>query len=237
MSEEPTIDEILSSDKLALGVARKIIRTQQKQIEELKTLIEKNAGKNPAPRLDESYSLSAEAKRKERQKRNAEKKKKKAKRKGNKNARMTTAEKVKLAVRTETAFPADRSPADCKLSHHRVAWRLENGRAVLVAYNIYRHRNEFGKPPGLVGRSEFGIEIMVSLAYQVYVVGVSIDKVCLLLNFFEQLKLRKSQADALLNQLVRAWESEFETLCALLLCTMRWRALTTRRSVSCGAMQ
>ena len=34
--------------------------------------------------------------------------------------------------------------------------------------------------------------------------------------FFEQLKLRKSQADALLNQLAQQWESEFETLCDLL---------------------
>jgi len=57
---------------------------------------------------------------------------------------------------------------------------------------------------------------MIALAYQVYVVGLSIDKACQLLNFFEQLRLRKSQADALLNQLARAWESEFETLCELL---------------------
>ncbi len=237
MSDDPTIDEILSSDKLTVGVARKIIRTQptrinsqptrinsqqtrinsqQTQIEGLKSLIEKTAGKHPTPRLDESYSLSADAKRKARQQANAEKKKKKAKSKSKKNARMTTADKVKLAVRTESVYPADRSHAECKFSHDRVAWRLENGRAVLVAYKIYRYGNEFGKPPGLVGRGEFGIEIMVSLAYQVYVIGVSIDKACLLLNFFEQLKLRKSQADALLNQLARAWESEFETLCTLL---------------------
>ena len=213
MSDDPTIDEILSSDKLTVGVARKIIRTQptrinsqQTQIEGLKSLIEKTAGKHPTPRLDESYSLSAEAKRKARQQANAEKKKKKAKSKSKskKNARMTTADKVKLAVRTESVYPADRSHAECKFSHDRVAWRLENGRAALVAYKIYRYGNEFGKPPGLVGRGEFGIEIMVSLAYQVYVIGVSIDKACLLLNFFEQLKLRKSQADALLNQLARA---------------------------------
>ncbi len=57
---------------------------------------------------------------------------------------------------------------------------------------------------------------MIALAYQVYIIGLSIDKACQLLNFFEQLKLRKSQADALLNQLARAWESEFETLCQLL---------------------
>ena len=225
-SDEPTIDEILSSDKLSIDVARKIISTQQaristqhsristqqEEIDELRSLIEQLRAKNPTARLDESYSLSAEENRMARQQENATQRKKKAKRKNkNKRARMTTADKVALAARTETAFPAD-----CTLSHTRVAWRLENGRAVLVAYRIFRYRNEYGKPAGLVGRSEYGVEIMLALAYQVYVVGLSIGKACQLLNFFEQLKLRKSQADALLNQLAREWESEFETLCSLL---------------------
>jgi len=36
------------------------------------------------------------------------------------------------------------------------------------------------------------------------------------MNFFQNLKLRKSQADALLNQLARQWEEEFDLLCLLL---------------------
>ena len=86
------------------------------------------------------------------------------------------------------------------------------GQAVLVAYEVYRGpKNVFGKIPGTLGRSEFGIEIVIAIAYLVYVVGLSFDKVCLLLNFFQNLKLRKSQADALLNQLssvideIRGW--------------------------------
>jgi hypothetical protein len=50
----------------------------------------------------------------------------------------------------------------------------------------------------------------------VYVVGLSFDKACLLMNFFQHLKLRKSQADALLNQLARQWQEEFDVLCLLL---------------------
>ncbi|MGI6419174.1 MAG: IS66 family transposase [Thermoguttaceae bacterium] len=42
------------------------------------------------------------------------------------------------------------------------------------------------------------------------------DKVCLLMNFFQHLKLRKSQANALLNQLARQWQEEFDLLCLLL---------------------
>src|SRR5262245_35122553 len=40
------------------------------------------------------------------------------------------------------------------------------------------------------------LEITVAIAYQVYIVGLSFDKVCLLMNFFQNLRLRKSQADA-----------------------------------------
>jgi hypothetical protein len=131
--------------------------------------------------------------------------------------RLTTAEKLRQAERTEKVFPAGVPESDCRLSHTRPAWRLENGRAVLVAYEIYRGpNNRFGRIPGLLGRSEFGIEIVIAIAYQVYIVGLSFDKVCLLLNFFQNLRLRKSQADALLRQLSRHWTGEFERLCTLL---------------------
>lgn len=97
-----------------------------------------------------------------------------------------------------------------------MAWRLETGKAILVAYEVYHCGKLYGKPLGLLGRSEFGIEITVAIAYQVYCLGLSLDKACAVLSFFQQLKLRKSQADALLNQLARNWESEFENLCTLL---------------------
>jgi hypothetical protein len=114
-------------------------------------------------------------------------------------------------------FPVGVAPYDCRLSHTRPIWRLENGRVVLIAYEVYRGpRNQFGKIPGTLGRSEFGVEIIVAIAYQVFIVGLSFDKVCLLMNFFQNLRLRKSQADALLNQLARHWECEFDRLCALL---------------------
>ena len=96
-------------------------------------------------------------------------------------------------------------------------WRLENGRAVLVAYQIYRGPgNRYGQIPGVLGRSEFGLEIVTEIAYLVYIVGLSFDKVCLLLDFFQNLQFRKSQANALLYQLSRHWEHEFDVLCTLL---------------------
>jgi len=51
---------------------------------------------------------------------------------------------------------------------------------------------------------------------QVYTLGLSLDKACQVLGFFQGLCLKKSQANALLNQLARSWEQEFDTLCMLL---------------------
>ena len=128
-----------------------------------------------------------------------------------------TAEKIDQAARTEKVFPAGVAEADCWLSHTRVAWRIEKGRAVLVAYKIYRGpNNQYGKIPGVFGRSEFGIEIVLAVAYQVYIVGLSFDKACLLMNFFQNLHLRKSQAEALMKRLAKRWEEEFNVLCMLL---------------------
>lgn len=84
-------------------------------------------------------------------------------------------------MRTEEVFPAGVPKADCRLSHTRPVWRLENGQAVLVVYEIYRGpKNQDGPIPGVFGRSEFGTEIVLAIAYQVYLVGVSFDRVCLL---------------------------------------------------------
>jgi hypothetical protein len=197
----------LSVDKLidVVALQQHQIREMQKRIDELEAIIK---SKNPTKRLDEPYSEKAENKRNP--------KPGKRKRKPLRRGRISTAEKIKLAERTESVFPEAVSRDDCKLSHTRVAWRLENGRAVLVAYEIYRHGNRYGKPAGLIGRGEFGIEIIIAVAYQVYCLGLSIDKACAVLSFFQQLKLKKSQADALLSSLARTWESEFDSLCTLL---------------------
>jgi transposase len=163
-------------------------------------------------KVEQPFSLRAEEKRQEVRGQKRRLRKDKGRR-----GRGRTDDKVKLAERTEDVYPEGVTPSDCWLSHTRPVWRLEKGRAVLVAYRVYRGpQNRYGKVPGVLGRSEFGLEIVVAIAYQVYVVGLSFDKVCLVLNFFQNLKLRKSQADALLHQLARHWQQEFDVLCTLL---------------------
>jgi hypothetical protein len=179
------------------------------------------------PKPDESFSLRAEEQRQQ-----ARGKTKRQRTRGRRRGRLSSADKLQLAQRTETVLPKDVSPQDCHYSHTRPVWRLENGRAVLVAYAIYRGPNQrYGVIPGVLGRSEFGLEIVIEVAYLVHVVGLSFDKVCQALQFFQGLALRKSQVDALLHQLARHWEQEFEILCTLLANSLVVHADETRWSL------
>ncbi|MCH8914232.1 MAG: transposase, partial [Planctomycetes bacterium] len=207
-----------------LQSAKQQLQAAKRRIEEL----EKKLGGSPTVKIDEPFSVRAEEQRQEKRGKKPKKKSQPLRR-----GRITTAQKIARAERTEKVFPQGVPEDDCRFSHTRPMWRLENGRAVLVAYDIYRGpKNQYGKIVGAMGRSEFGMEIVVAIAYLVYVVGLSFDKVCLLMNFFQSLKLKKSQADALLNQLSRQWESEFDVLCTLLANSAVVHADETRWSIN-----
>jgi transposase len=185
------------------------LQAANKRIEEL----EKQLGNRPPDKLDASFSMRAEEQRQQARGNKPPTQKPKKQRRG----RLKTADKVAAATRTEVVYPARVPTEACWLSHTRPVWRLENGTAVLIAYQIYRGpNNPYGTIPGVLGKSEFGLEIVTELAYRIHVIGRSFDKACQLLGFFQNLHLRKSQADALLNQLARHWEGEFEILCTLL---------------------
>jgi hypothetical protein len=154
-----------------------------------------------------AYSLDAEERRRRRRKRRRQKSP----------GRRRSSLKFADAQRTEEVYPDGVPSADCHLARSRAIWRLEDGRAVRVGYRVFAGPggNE-GRIPGVTPRCEYGIEILVVLAFLVYVIGVSLDKACAVLAFFCQLPLSKSQADALLRQLARHWQGEFDTLCELL---------------------
>lgn len=203
-------DGKIDTDRLVdlLATLQRQLQAANQRIEAL----EKQHGGSPTAKVDEPFSLRAEEQRQQ-----ARGKKKRQRQPKGRRGRLNTADKVKLAERTEPVFPDGIDKGQCQLSHVRPVWRLEQGRAVLIAYQIYRGPNsQYGKIPGVLGRSEFGLEIVVEIAYLVYVIGLSFDKVCLLLNFFQHLRLQKSQADALLQRLSRHWQNEFEILCTLL---------------------
>jgi transposase len=155
-----------------------------------------------------SYSLDAEEKRRRRRKRRRKKKSP---------GRRPTALKFADAQRTEDIYPKGVRRSDCQLVRERAVWRLVDGRAVLVGYCIFAGPGGKEPPiPGVTPRCEYGIEILVVLAFLVHIIGISLDKACAVLGFFCQLPLSRSQADALLRQLAQHWEKEFDLLCALL---------------------
>jgi transposase len=192
-----------------IGSLQHELQAAKQRIAELEKQLPVTSGPT---KLDQPFSMRAEEKRQE-----ARGKKRRQRKDKGRRGRVRTADKIAQAERTEEVYPDGVSPSECWLSHTRPVWRLELGRAVLVAYRVYRGpKNQYGKIPGVLGRSEFAVEIVVAIAYQVYVVGLSFDKVCLLFHFFQNLKLRKSQADALLHQLARHWHQQFDVLCTLL---------------------
>jgi transposase len=153
-----------------------------------------------------SYSVDAETKR-----RQGRQRRKKSP------GRQPTEVKFAEAQRCEDIYPDGLRHSDCHLVRERAVWRIEDGKAARVGYRIFAGPD--GKEPripGVTPRCEYGIEILVVLAFLVYLIGISLDKACSVLSFFCGLPLAKSQADALLRQLAQHWDGEYDLLCALL---------------------
>jgi transposase len=208
--------ELMASQQRQFQATHQQLQDTQQQLDAARQRIEELEKKlgvlPPTAKLNQAFSMRAEEQRQQAR----GKKPKKAKRKGRR-GRFRTRDKIALAERRESVFPEGVPPKECHLSHIRPVWRLENRRAVLIAYHIYRAPNgRYGQIPGVLGRSEYGLEIVTEIAHLVYVVGLSFDKVCALLHFFQDLKLTKSQANVLLYRLARHWERQFEVLCTLL---------------------
>src|SRR3954470_17136847 len=158
------------------------------------------------PSPSASYSVESE----ERRRRPRRRKKKSP-------GRRPTELKFAQAQRVEEIYFDGVPRADCQLLRERAVWRLVDNRAVLVGYRL------FGRPgapepaiPGVTPRCEYGVEVLVVLAFLAYVIGLSLAKACAVLAFFCQLPLSRSQADALLRQLARHCQGEFDTLCELI---------------------
>ncbi len=158
------------------------------------------------PTASAHYGLDAESKRRQRRRRRKQSP-----------GRRPTELKLAAVQRWDDIYPEGVHPDACQLVRERAVWRLQDGRAVLVGYRIFAGPG--GREPRIAGvtpRCEYGLEILVVLAFLVYCIGISLDKACTLLGFFCQLPLSKAQADALLRQLAQHWDGEFDILCALM---------------------
>ncbi len=96
---------------------------------------------------------------------------------------------------------------------------MVDGKAAYLCYDIYDlpESTDLPLPLGLRNsRSEFGIEIILILAFLHYWIGISIDNAMKVMNFFTGLDLAKSQADSLLSQLATDWNEQYDTIAELI---------------------
>ena len=205
------IERLLARDAQRQQTIQGLLRDKQRLTERLaqyepEVRREGSSAKPAADTPSPSYSLEAEEKRRHRKRR-----RKKSP------GRRPTELKFADAERTQDIYPDGIRHRDGQLVRERAVWRLEDGRAVRVGYRIFAGPDgREPRIPGVTSRCEYGIEILVVLAFLVYIIGISLDKACAVLGFFCQLPLSKSQADALLRQLARHWENDFDLLCELI---------------------
>lgn len=148
-----------------------------------------------------------------------EKKSREKKRRHKSTGRRTEVQKIGQVTHTEDIYPQTEERQDCVAHRKQYAWRIIDGKAQYICYTLYERPGSNGLPtvPGLRNsRSEYGLEIILIVAFLHYWIGISLDHVCDVLRFFTGLELPKSQADSLLNQLSADWSKQYDTLAQLL---------------------
>lgn len=183
------------------------IKQLKAEIEELKKLLGEKAQSKAAkkPVFTENYSLD----------------KKKRKRKQRKKSTGRRRHEIKHAMIEDEydIYWENANPEECVLHRTQFAWRIIDGKARYIGYHIYDLPNskQLPLPDGLRNsRSEYGIEIILILAFLHYFVGVSIDNARDIMQFFMGLELSKSQADSLLSQLASDWNEQYDTITELI---------------------
>ena len=114
-------------------------RKLREELEQLKS-------KNPPTRLNESYSVDAEEKRRRDQDDNDRPKPKgkgstKAEQSSQRRGRRKAQDKIERSEHIELVIPEGFDIGQCTFAGERPVWRIINGKAVLVAYEIYRGPN------------------------------------------------------------------------------------------------
>lgn len=203
-------NELQERDKKIAQQAERI-KQLEAEIEQLKKLLSGKAESKTAkkPKFTENYSL--------------DKNKRKKKRRNKSTGRRSNNAKRDM-VEKEYAVYRDDVDHDKQVFHRaQFAWRFIDGKAVYICYKIYDlpDSKQLPLPSGLRNsRSEFGIEIILTLAFLHYWIGISIDNACQTIQFFTGLELPKSQADSLLNQLSADWNEQYDAIAQLIALSM-----------------
>jgi len=184
------------------------LKQLEDQVKRLEALLEGKADSKSAkkPVFKDNYSL-------DRNKNKQKKPKKKS------TGRKPTRHKRNLATQVIDIYADGVAREQCVRRRSQLAWRIFDGKAVYVCYHIYDRPDSTSVPlpAGLRNsRSEFGIEIILILAFLHYWIGVSLDNARQTMNFFTGLNLSKGQADSLLSQLANDWDEQYDTIAQLL---------------------
>ncbi|MEL7067890.1 MAG: transposase [Cyanobacteria bacterium J06581_3] len=127
--------------------------------------------------------------------------------------------KLELVDKHVTLYEPGVSQTACVERGVQYGWRLVGGQAKYICYHLYALPQSSAVPTvaGLRTRqSEYGREIILTVAFLHYWTGISLDHVCSVMQFFTGLALSKSQANALLNQLSDDWDEQYDTIAELL---------------------
>ena len=187
------------------------VEKSNSEIEQLKKLLSGKAESKTAkkPEFTENYSFDRKKRKKKRRKKSTGRRSHHAKRD---------------MIEKEHAVYRDGVARHKQVFHReQFAWRFIDGKTVYICYKIYDlpDSTQLPLPAGLrTSRSEFGIEIILTLAFLHYWIGISIDNVCETIQFFTGLKLSKSQADSLLNQLSADWNEQYDAIAQLIALSM-----------------
>ena len=145
------------------------LKQLEEQVERLKALLEGKADTKAAkkPVFNENYSLDRNKNRKKKPKKKS-------------TGRKPTQDKRDLATIAIDIYPEGVASEQCIRRRSQLAWRIVEGKAVYVCYHIYdlpdSTTTRVPVPAGLRNsRSEFGIEIILILAFLHYWIGVSLD--------------------------------------------------------------
>jgi len=205
----PELEEQLRQRDALIKEQAARIKELERVIEELKKLlVEKAKSKESKPPKEASNYSVARHERKQRKKRQRKKS----------TGRKPKDMKRDRATQTIDLYWYGADQKKCVLRREQFVWRLIEGNAKYIHYRIFDEPDSCDLPPvdGVRnGKCEYGLEILITLAYLVYWTGVSIDKACGILTFFTGLELSKSQADSLLSQLATDWQIEYDTIAKL----------------------
>jgi hypothetical protein len=210
------ITMILAELGMRLEQQEQRIQAQARQIEELlaenerlkQLLHDKGASKgSKPPKFSEDYSV-------DKNKGNG-----KSKRGHQATGRRPQESKLELVEDYVDLYEAGVEPSACVERRRQYVWRIIDGKARYICYRLFA-QPESKQLPTIAGvrtsLSEYGLEIILIVAFLHYWVGISIDHACGVVQFFTGLALTKSQANSLLEQLSHDWQAQYDVIAELL---------------------